>query len=505
MSFVKKIPLGSVTLSLVAVSLFGAMPAAVQAAAPYQIQIPAKIAIAPTPPVPDAPTPVSVKLDAQAIPAARIGEAYRFDFADRLLLSGGDGVHSLNDVTWSMLAGPALPAGLGFENGVLSGTPTLKTREGVSVGVKAVYESQAGEQTYLIEVGGETLAATRVVVGSGFSCALTPAGGVKCWGTNNYGQLGNGTFDKSLKPVNAIGLSEGVVDLSAQNVHACAIKTGGAVYCWGASYRIGDGGDQDKNVPTRVVGIDEGAKKVVAGSGHTCAITSSNAVKCWGYDINGALGQGAENMHRNTAVSVSSLGAGVVDLDVGTDSACAKKGTEWWCWGNNARGQLGLGDQMKRLQPTLVPNNAPYSKISIGAVSACGITATGAVRCWGANDHGLLGNATAMDSLLAVQASGLTENVTHVMVRNGIACALQNGQLKCWGKNDLGQLGNGTTTPWNVPHLVGLSGPVANFSINAGHACGVVSGKAHCWGNNGHGSLGDGTALNSTRPVDVLP
>ena len=308
-----------------------------------------------------------------------------------------------------------------------------------------------------------------------------------------------------MRPVDAIGLTEGVIDLSAQNVHACAIKTDGKVYCWGAAFRIGDGTNENRNIPTRVVGIDEGAKKVVAGSGHTCAITSANAVKCWGYDISGALGRGVENDHKNTAVSVPNLASGVVDIDAGTDSNCAKRGSEWWCWGRNDYGQLGLGDSTKRLQPTLAPNNASFVKISIGARSACGITALGAVRCWGSNENGLLGNASGINSLLSVPASGLTSNVTHVMVRNGIACALQGGQLKCWGKNNFGQLGDGTTTPYLTPQLVSLTGTVTSFSINSDHACGIVSDKAHCWGNNGHGQLGDGTDLPSTRPVDVLP
>ena len=147
----------------------------------------------------------------------------------------------------------------------------------------------------LILTDGGTASATRhftvavpgtvsaIAAGGGHTCALTSAGGVKCWGFNDSGQLGNGTRTNSSVPVDVSGLASGVSAIVAGSEHTCALTSAGGVKCWGFN-----GFNADSTVPVDVSGLASGVSAISAGGGggvHTCALTSAGGVKCWGDNI----------------------------------------------------------------------------------------------------------------------------------------------------------------------------------------------------------------------------
>ncbi len=242
---------------------------------------------------------------------------------------------------------------------------------------------------------GYTFAA--IHLGGQHACALTTQGGVLCWGSNQYGQLGNGTtVPYSSQPVKVRGLDKGVRAVATMREHfTCALTEQGGVLCWGSNEygQLGDGTKENRRTPVPVRGLNKGVKAIAAGYYHTCVLTEQGGVLCWGLNWSGQLGDGTEE-DRSAPVRVRGLNKGVKAIAAGYSHTCAL--TEQGgvlCWGSNESGELGDETKENRSAPVLVRGlDKGVKAIAVGFAHTCALTKQGSVLCWGFNRSGQLGD-----------------------------------------------------------------------------------------------------------------
>lgn len=289
-----------------------------------------------------------------------------------------------------------------------------------------------------------------VSAGGYHSCALTSRGGVKCWGYNATGQLGNGvrpcpSLDtcpraRSSTPVDVIGLASGVSAIAAGGFFTCALLTKGGVKCWGANFngQLGNGSSEASSRPVDVIGLASGVSTIVAGGRYSCAVTTGGGVKCWGSSLRSIAGLGS---------GVMSIAVGAGATDVASVHLCAltsEGGVK--CWGSNGAGQLGNGSKTDSQAPVdVVGLRSGARAIAVGSTYSCALTSSGGVKCWGSNYFGELGNGSQTESRVPVDVTGLRTGIAAITAGTLSACALTSaGNAKCWGSNYRGTLGTGT-------------------------------------------------------------
>lgn len=451
--------------------------------------------------------PLTVSLSTASLPTAQVGQLYSYDF--KSVVTSNDTLFSGASASFSATG---LPAWLSISNaGVISGTPTSANGAGTSIQVTASYLGASGQRVYTLVVNGVSMQVTKIAAGENHTCAVTTAGGLKCWGYGSFGQLGFAS-GYSTTPGDVTNLTSGVAGVSVGQFHTCAVTTAGGVKCWGKNDygQLGDSSTTNRALPTDVVGLQAGVASVSAGYLHTCAVLTSGGAKCWGANATGQLGDNTTTQ-RLTPVSVYSA-SNYSSISVGRSHACAlTTAGQVKCWGSNVYGQLGVNNTVSTsLTPMtiLFGYSPPPSVLSISANMdhVCLVTATGAAKCWGRNDNGQLGDNSTINRGRPVDVVGLTSGVATVAAGGFHSCAMTTeGGLKCWGQGGAGQLGDGGTVDRLTP--VAVTGRAANTAgVHAGgrHTCAeTTTGVLQCWGYNNYGQVGNASVTNRLTPADI--
>jgi alpha-tubulin suppressor-like RCC1 family protein len=236
--------------------------------------------------------------------------------------------------------------------------------------------------------------AIAVTSGEGFVCALIAGGSIECWGGNDRGQLGIGTFTRSSVPVEVTGIADAIA-VDAGGSHACALLVDGAVRCWGASEwgQLGYWEFNQHEFPTPVPAGDiTDATTITAGGDHTCALRETGGVWCWGQGSNGELGDGVLDESNWSHLPLPMYG--ITDASVvvaGWLNTCVIDPDGMSCTGANAEGQLGNGTTTASAVAVPVSNLTEPTAMTLGVAHACALMPDATLKCWGDNNRGQLG------------------------------------------------------------------------------------------------------------------
>jgi alpha-tubulin suppressor-like RCC1 family protein len=425
----------------------------------------------------------------------------------------------------------------------------------------ATLGDNTGTGTILDDDGTPAPVISATSVGSGFfhSCALLVDRTVKCWGANDYGQLGVGDYRRrgdvpgemgdNLPPAD-LGTGRTATSLATGYWNTCALLDDGAAKCWGnnAEGELGQGDTID-------LGSGRTATSLSVGGFHVCALLDDGTVKCWGENDNGQLGQGDTAARGN---GPGEMGDNLPPIDLGSGRTATAIAAGYLhtcallddgtvkCWGSNIVGELGQGDNIARgdapgqmgdaLHPIDLGTGRTATAITASFHDSCALLDDGTVKCWGYNQSGQLGLGDTntrgwapgeMGDNLPPVDLGTGRTATAISAGHGHTCALlDNGTVKCWGAGGA-QLGLGDTnnSRGDVPGEMGDNLPPVDLGtgrtatvITAGgtHTCAVLDdGTVKCWGENAFGQLGQGDTIargdapaqmgDALHPIDLGP
>jgi alpha-tubulin suppressor-like RCC1 family protein len=194
----------------------------------------------------------------------------------------------------------------------------------------------------------------QVSTGDAAACARKTDGTLWCWGGNQFGAVGDGTTTDRTLPMQITALGATVADVSLGDLFGCARKSDGTAWCWGTNDKgeLGDGTTTTHLAPVQVTALGTSVAEISASGRHACARKSDGTLWCWGGNIAGELGDGTL-IDRPTPVQVSALGTALAEVSAGMNHDTCARTVEGrvWCWGVNGQGQLGDGTVTLRRTP----------------------------------------------------------------------------------------------------------------------------------------------------------
>ncbi len=381
--------------------------------------------------------------------------------------------------------------------------------------------------------------------GNVFKGVLTSDGRVFTWGSNWYGDLGDGTATASAIPIDItpkfnLNQGETITAIFIGPFNGAAITSDGRVFTWGHNQygEIGDGTTIDKTSPVDItanfnLNPGEVITSIAFGYSHAAALTSDDRIFMWGYNGFGQLGDGTIS-ERDVPVDVTShfpLAAGetISSISLGYYFSLANTSTgRLLAWGHNDYGQLGNSDYTDLHTPTDVTSffglaaGETITSISAGGTHAAAITSANRFFTWGSNDYGEQGTGTyPAGSNIPVEITsefGLNVGETFASLSLGAnisSTITSDNRVFTWGWNFNGNLGNGTTntttlsepTPIDITanFILDSDEHVVSLSMCSQDASAITSkGRMFTWGLNNFGQLGDGTKVSSSLPISTI-
>lgn len=409
-----------------------------------------------------------------------------------------------------------------FSNNTLIFTPSspLNKKERYSVLLTTLIKDLNGNpipSTYIYDFITEV----PMMIAAGYShvCALSKKGRIKCWGSNAYGQSGQGD-----DVFNQLTPKEIPFDLPALEVYAgffsaCALFSNLKLKCWGynGTGALGNFPGIVRNpVQNQYIALQFGILKAATSLQNTCVISTNQKVYCWGLKGSSGLDWSisSELILKDPYILTDlNLGASAIDLSLGINGAvsCAILSSgKLKCWGYKENGQIGLPlSSLTAFSNYVYPASSVsdyyassayiIKSISVGNTQICSLFVNGYFRCWGWNSSGEIYGASIGDIIYDATSALLYDLGSNPMqLFSGFmeTYAIDgSGNLMYWGKNSNGNI-----------KAIPLSDTAIAMTGGAGFGCAILQiEQIQCWGRNDMGQLGNGNTMDISYETPNSP
>ena len=345
-----------------------------------------------------------------------------------------------------------------------------------------------------------------LAAGLGSSLALNDENSLWSWGNNSVGQLGLGNSNNQVWLQSASFLTP-LSALSTSYQHTLAIDHNQQLWAWGlnSSGQLGLGGTVNHTSPQQVVfdAVSVNIKQVATGRTHSLALDSLGQVWAWGDNALGQLGLNNTSPYATPQKIIFPESINILSITTGSDHNLAVDSSgQVWAWGRNDHGQLGLNNRSPYYplpQKIIFPDSINILSVATGLTHSLALDSQGQLWTWGNNDKGQLGLGSGISYLTPQKV--VFPASTHIeLIATGTDHSLaldRLGKLWVWGGNDNGQLGLGDRTQRAIPQIVDLTflegAKIVELAASAMHTL-ILSDKdfIYGWGSQRYGSLGDG-------------
>ena len=347
----------------------------------------------------------------------------------------------------------------------------------------------------------DTRAFASISAGYTHTCALTGDGVAWCWGDGRKGALGGDAPGVQRWPLQ-VNTTLRFAEVGAGSDFTCARTGEGAVYCWGTERPV-PGWPKTASEPVKV-STQIFAASLAVGRRHACVLDARGQASCWGWNVDGETGSGSAGIE-SAMISSPVLVAGqhtFRSLSAGAGFTCGvTTAGEVFCWGSNVDGAVGdkandrcgdVGAVACSVTPVLVSLPGPATSVSAGGRHACAVTGDGAVHCWGANDVGQLGAREPRSKSPRRVDLGRDVRVRSVHSGGIHSCVITDREaLYCWGADSKSLTDIAYWADELRPRVVADGTRFAAVSLGPSHLCGLDrAGRLLCWGDTMLGALG---------------
>ncbi len=402
----------------------------------------------------------------------------------------------------------------GANIGSYSNTTTTQTVSGTADTTVSIDISGLSEKTtYYYRIAAQNSAGTvygnegtfilitvtpKIAAGGWHTIALKSNGTVWVWGYNGSGQLGDGTTNDGVSPVQVTGFS-GATAIAGGLYYTLALKSDGTVWTWGQS----PAGSSSAS-PTQIKGLSD-ITAIAAGGYHGLAMKPDGAVWAWGSNGNGQIGNGTTTV-AYTPVQVNGMSNVTAIAGGNYHSLALKSDGTVWAWGHNGNGQLGDGTTTDRNTPVQVSGLSNVTAIAAGGYHSMALKSDGTLWTWGYNRTGQLGDGTTSIKTTPVQVSGITNVIAVSGGSNFTAVLKSDGTV--WSAGAYKWFTNNGERGWyyyrnTMGQFTGISGVTAIGAGGSHYITLKPDGSVWTWGYNYNGQLGDGTTTDRDAPVQV--